>query len=74
MLSPLLNVNVSYFYIIMPLPSASYRVFPFIDPLLLTHFSDTVFWHTLPHSLCTEALFYETVSVIGFLASEYGIS
>ena len=44
------------------------KVLSFVDPLLLTHFSDT------PHSLCTEALFYETVSVIGFLASEYSLA
>ena len=37
-------------------------------------FIDTLFWHTFPHSLCTEALFYETVSVIGLLASEYSLA
>ena len=31
-------------------------------------FIDTPFWHTFSHSLCTEALFYETVSVIAIIA------
>ena len=37
---------------------------------LVTHFLDTL----VSHSLCTQGLFHETVSVIGFLASEYSLA
>ena len=37
-------------------------------------FGDPLFGHTFSHSLCTQGLFHETVSVIGFLASEYSLA
>ena len=46
------------------------RVFPFVDQLLLTHFSDTLF----PIHFVQRHFFYETFSVIAFLASEYSLA
>ena len=37
-------------------------------------FVDPLFGHTFSHSLCTQKLFHETVSVIGFWASEYSLA